>query len=130
MVSTTESWCQMCILIVEDDEIIRDVIAEYLASCGLPVVVASDGDAAAELIENPPRRFSVLVTDFHMPGSRSGCDVAEHMRAFHPHVHLFIMTGRPDVLMASCADGLPFGVIYKPVPLTRLSQRIAHLVER
>jgi DNA-binding NtrC family response regulator len=119
----------MCVLIVEDDETIRDMLSEYLTSCGLPVVVAEDGDAAAELIDNPPRRFSVLVTDFHMPGSRSGCDVAEHMKAHHPHVHLFIMTGRPDVLHAACPQGLPFDVLYKPVPLSSLSERIAPLVE-
>jgi DNA-binding NtrC family response regulator len=119
----------MCVLLVEDDENIRDIFIEYLTSFGLPVLAVVDGDAAVALIDDPPRRFSVLLTDFDMPGSRNGCDVAEHMMAHHPHVHIFVITGRPDVVRRACPDGLRFDLIYKPVPPSTLCERIAHLVE-
>lgn len=120
----------MCVLVVEDEQLIRDTLVEFLEDHGLPVIAAADGDQAATLIENPPRRFSVLLTDFHMPGSRHGCDVGDHMKAHHPHVHVFVVTGRPDVLRSFCKSDLDYDVIHKPFQLPHLLDRIAHLVER
>ena len=80
----------MCVLIVEDDPLIREIMVDYLTGSGLPVLFAVDGDEAVAIIDNPPRRVSVLLTDFHMPGGRHGCDVADHMKTRHPsraHLH-------------------------------------------
>ncbi len=119
----------MCILLVEDDDLVRETILDVLRERNIPVHAAENGDVAALMIENPPRRFSVLLTDFHMPGSRHGCDVAAHMHRRHPHVHLFIVTGRPDVLEAHCGSDLQYEVLLKPLGATALISRVEALVE-
>jgi DNA-binding NtrC family response regulator len=119
----------MCVLIVEDDSLIREIMVDYLTDYGLPVLSAVDGDAAVAMIDNPPRRFSVLLTDFHMPGSRHGCEVAEHMKTRHPHVHIFLVTGRPDAVRSACKPGLTYDVICKPMGMREVVSRIGHLVK-
>ncbi len=119
----------MCVLLVEDEQLVRDVLYEHLCDHDLPVLVAEDGDAAAALIENAPRRLSVILTDFHMPGTRHGLDVADHARLWHPHVHVFIMTGRPDAL-PSHRLAPDYTVVRKPMPMFALMTRLISLVER
>lgn len=119
----------MCVVVVEDDDRTREVVSDHLRSRGRAVLLARDGEEAVDLIENPPRRFSVLLTDFHMPGNYHGCAVAAHMLAYHPHVHVFIATGRPDAVGSACPPGLEFTLIEKPYSLRTLLAQIEHLIE-
>jgi DNA-binding response OmpR family regulator len=88
----------VCILIVEDEDLIRLILAEELEDAGFDVCQAEDGDAAAALIAKPPTPFSLLVTDIHMPGRLDGLEVGRLMRNRHPAVPIIYMTGRPDAL--------------------------------
>ena len=107
---------------------IRELIHEALLDRDLPVLVAEDGDAAALMIENPPCRLSVVLTDFHMPGSRHGLDVADQARRHDPRVHVFIMTGRPAALHR---DRMPrdYTVVLKPMSIGGLADRLVSVVE-
>lgn len=97
----------MCILLVEDEALIRLLLADELAQAGFEICEAEDGDHAAALIYNPPSAFTLLVTDIHMPGRLDGMQVAHLMRERHPNVPVIYMTGRPDVLR---------GMRHRPVP--------------
>jgi DNA-binding response OmpR family regulator len=88
----------VCILLVEDELLIRLLLAEELEAEGFEVRVAEDGDRAEELIEDPAASFSLLVTDIHLPGRLDGLDVARLMRERHPTVPIIYTTGRPDVV--------------------------------
>ena len=88
----------MCILLVEDELLIRLMLAEELEAEGFEVRVAEDGDRAAELIVDPTTAFSLLVTDIHMPGRLDGLGVARLMRERHPMVPVIYTTGRPDAV--------------------------------
>ena len=119
----------VCVLMVEDDDFVRAAVSGHLRRLGHPVLEARDGEEAIKLIKNPPRRFSVLVTDFHMPGHHHGCDVAAHMAAHHPHVHVFVATGQPKAVGPACQAGVPLTVIEKPYSLRTLLDHIGHLIE-
>lgn len=88
----------MCILLVEDEALIRLIFSEELVEAGFKVCEASSGDHAAKLIEERPEDFTILVTDVHMPGRRNGPDVAHLIRSRHPGIPVIYMTGRPDIL--------------------------------
>lgn len=88
----------MCILIVEDEPLIRLLVAEEFTDAGFDVCEAENGDKAVALIQNPPTRFTLLVTDIHMPGEHDGIAVARLMRQQFPLVPVIYTTGRPDVL--------------------------------
>ena len=90
----------MCILVVEDEFLIRLIVAEELADAGFVVCEAESGDAAAQLIEAETEDFSLLITDIHMPGRLNGVGLGRLMRARHPDVPIIYTTGRPDALSA------------------------------
>ena len=72
----------MCVLLVEDEPTIREVMAETLQDAGFDVYEAPDGDSALALLSDTPRKFTILVTDFHMPGQADGGHVAAPTRTY------------------------------------------------
>ncbi|ONG58808.1 hypothetical protein BKE38_01895 [Pseudoroseomonas deserti] len=110
----------MCILVVEDEALIRFVIIEVFGSAGFEVCEACCGEQAAALIDAADRRFSLLITDIHMPGKLDGIAVAGLMRLRYPGTPILFTTGRPDVLDGP--EGLKTGdrLLQKPYGPTRL----------
>lgn len=86
-----------CVLVVEDEELIRMILAEVLDDEGFHVVEAATGDEAARLIDGP-HGFHAVVTDIHMPGGRDGIAVGRHARSRHPCIPVIYCTGRPDAM--------------------------------
>ena len=85
------------ILVVEDEDLIRTILAEVLDDEGFHVVEAATGDEAAGLIDGPDG-FQAVVTDIHMPGGRDGIAVGRHARSRHPLIPVIYCTGRPDAM--------------------------------
>jgi CheY-like chemotaxis protein len=88
----------MCILLVEDEALIRLILAEELTEAGFEVrAVAGGGQALAEVAAEADR-LTLLVTDIHMPGSVDGTEVARQLRVRRPDIPVIYTTGRPDAL--------------------------------
>ncbi len=104
----------MCILLVEDELLIRLLLVEELEAEGFEVRVAEDGDRAAALIEDAGTDFTLLVTDIHMPGRLNGLGVAQLMHAQHPEVPVVYTTGRPDALRGAAPLGENEALVEKP----------------
>jgi two-component system, OmpR family, response regulator len=90
--------CKMCILLVEDEQPVREVVAEALTDEGFEVYEAKTGDEAACLINEPSKLFSLLLTDVDLPGGRDGVSLARLMHKVHPTLPVIFITGRPDKL--------------------------------
>ena len=118
----------MCILLVEDEDLIREIVADELDFQGFEVCEARTGDDAAGLIENPPKVFSLLITDIHMPGRRDGIEVARLMRQRHPMLPIIYTTGRPDMLNAPRHLGWREFVLVKPYSPAHLLRMIRQLL--
>jgi DNA-binding response OmpR family regulator len=88
----------VCILLVEDDFLVRLVLAEELEREGFAVCQAENSDQAIALLQNPPAAFTLVITDIHMPGHLNGLEVARRVRRQHPEVPIIYTTGRPEVL--------------------------------
>nr|WP_321984227.1 response regulator [uncultured Lichenicoccus sp.] len=116
----------MCILLVEDEPLIREVMTESLQEAGFEVMQAENGERAAELISDPPCPFSALVTDFHMPGRIDGAGVASRMRKAWPKIPVVIVSGRPEVFRAQWESEDGYGLLRKPY----LPQQLIDLVRR
>ena len=104
----------MCILLVEDEPLIREIMLESLRDAGFEVVEAANGDEAIGLIQGGPHRFSLLVTDFHMPGRSDGSAVAAAMRRRRPEIPVVIASGRPDVFDEGLTAKLGYQLLKKP----------------
>ena len=66
------------ILVVEDDPVMRDLLADWLAAAGYRVTAAADGEAG--LAEARARRPVLVVTDIHMPGGGGEALISEIRR--------------------------------------------------
>jgi two-component system, response regulator PdtaR len=90
------------ILIVEDDELVRELGVEFLSEAGFEVVEASNGEEALSVLERNPN-IKVLFTDINMPGSLDGITLASVAAVEWPHLAIIIGSG--NVLPRS--DELP-----------------------
>jgi DNA-binding response OmpR family regulator len=121
---------RMCILFVEDEDLIRRIIADELDFHGFDVCEAHTGDHAASLIETSPKVFNLLITDIHMPGQRNGIEVARLMRLYHPNVPIIYTTGRPDMFALVGPLGAREVLLAKPYSSVHLVQTVRALLAR
>ena len=118
----------MCILLVEDEWLIRSMVAEELREGGFAMREAGDGDQASALIAENPAAYALLVTDIHMPGSLDGVEVARLLRARRPDIPVIYTTGRPDVLNALQPFGAKEVLLCKPFALSTLLTTVRWLL--
>ena len=118
----------MCVLVVEDEPLIRLIVAEELADAGLAVCEAEDGTRAVAFIRDPPAALSLLITDVHLAGALNGIEVARLMRARHPSVPIIYITGRPDALSALGRLGEREALVPKPFSLAELLRVAKRLI--
>ena len=81
------------VLVVEDEILIRDVIADDLEGAGFSVVLAADADQAIAILE-ARQDIHLVFTDIDMPGSMDGLKLAAAVRDRWPPVHIIITTGK------------------------------------
>ena len=120
----------MCVLVVEDEPIVRELMAECLADAGFEVEEAESGDEAVEMILQQPCRFAALVTDFQMPGHLDGSEVAAVIRRRQPDIPVVIASGRPDMFLDSWQSELGYTLLRKPFGLDQLVRLVQRLVQR
>lgn len=120
------------VLIVDDEEDVRDVLVEYFRARGFDVAVAADGRAAIAIIERMPSRFGLIVTDLQLPGA-DGLSVLQAARAANASCYVIIVTGYATLDSAIQAVRLgaydyltkPFSLGQMDVILERLEDRVA-----
>jgi len=83
-----------CILVVEDDFLIRLTLVEALADDGFAVVEAGTAEEALRLLKG--LEVSLVLTDIQLPGGMDGREMARHIRAERPGLPIIYTTGRPD----------------------------------
>jgi CheY-like chemotaxis protein len=104
----------MCILVVEDEPLIRTILVEDLIEAGYDVREAANGDEAFDLLKTIHPLVRVLVTDVHMPGQRDGLALGTYVRKALPHVPVIYTTGRPDALQSLARLGEKQFLVRKP----------------
>jgi CheY-like chemotaxis protein len=114
----------MCILLVEDEWLIRTIMAEELIDAGFDVTSVETGDEALGLLQGPKPGFEVLVTDIHMPGATDGIQLARIVRERFPAVPIIYTTGRPDALDRARLPGGRVSTLVKPYKPSRLIEAV------
>ncbi len=105
-----------CVLLVEDENSTREVVAELLINVGYAVTEAYDAEMALGLLKKE-NLFDLLLTDVHMPGDLNGIDVVLCARLMWPELPVVFVTGRPDVLGSVDVPGPRPGCLAKPYVL-------------
>ena len=87
------------ILLVEDEEGVRDLAQEILEASGYRVLVARHPAEAVPLVASHAETIHLLVTDVVMP-QISGPELADLIKALHPDIHVLYMSGYADNAIA------------------------------
>lgn len=106
------------ILVIEDDETVRDVLRSFLTQKGFEVTLAENGEAGLNLLRSD--KFDLLFTDLMMPGI-SGMDVLKEVISAKIAVPVVVMTAFGTVQTAVEAMRIgAFDYITKPFSLDEL----------
>jgi DNA-binding response OmpR family regulator len=107
------------VLLVDDDDAVREVMTETLERKGFQVVAAASVTEALRHITT--ESFDVLLTDLHMPNPSDGFTVVTAMRHSQPDALTLLVSGYPDVERAMAAILLEVDeIIVKPFEVGKL----------
>jgi DNA-binding response OmpR family regulator len=111
----------LTIMVVDDQPMLRLLIARALALEGYRVLEAGNGDEAIALAAKYGDAINLMLTDVQMPGM-DGFEAARRVRQRCPGMRTLFMTGHPDSRERAEAEGLD--LVTKPFSPSELLARI------
>lgn len=116
------------LLIVEDEDDVLEVLANYLRSLGY-TVHGAESRAGTERLLAELDTIDAAIVDWSLPDG-CGRDVITAIRARHPQCHFVVTTGHGAGVVNDTRDiGLPANIVRKPYTMRTLYQRVAVLLE-
>jgi CheY-like chemotaxis protein len=114
------------IMVVDDEEGIREILSAALSGLGYEVVTANSGTQALNLFLRSS--FALVLTDLEMPGM-DGWNLASRIKDRSPDIPVVAMTGQPKEGVMERIKGNSFNAaIFKPFRLEQLLEMIEKLV--
>ncbi|MBN2385335.1 response regulator [bacterium] len=115
------------ILIVDDEDSIRESLAQILHKCGHSIVTCHNGPEALQHVRHED--FDLVITDLKMEGM-DGINVLERIKMLKPEILVIIMTGYAslDSAIASIRKGA-FDYLIKPFQVESLKLLISRSIE-
>ncbi len=114
-----------CLLLVEDDPLVRETVAAMLEDEGFEVVEASDAAAALALVRDG-LDAPLIVTDVDLGAGPSGADLADTLRRMRPDTRIIFITGRLSSLANRRADDRE-AILPKPFASDALSRLVRRM---
>jgi PAS domain S-box-containing protein len=116
------------VLVVEDDNRVREMTLQRLEVLGYAVIeAATAADAIRLLTAGEP--VAAVVSDVVMPGGLSGYDLAEWLRANRPQIGILLTSGYHDAALAGDRPPAPGTFLAKPHTLAELAQAVRRLLD-
>jgi PAS domain S-box-containing protein len=109
------------ILLVDDDELIRDILEQQLTNAGYAISLAADGVEAFATFA--AEGADLILTDFSMPGM-NGVKLIAKLQERVPNLPAILITGYTTEQVAWRPDS-PFRLLHKPVSQARLYQEVS-----
>jgi DNA-binding NtrC family response regulator len=114
------------ILVVDDETLIRDTLAEYLGQEGFAVAACANGEQALALVAD--RRFDVALCDVQLPGM-DGLELLERLRKVSPETFVLLITAYATV--ENAVEAFQRGAhdyLMKPILLDDVRNKIRRLL--
>jgi two-component system, response regulator PdtaR len=112
------------VLVVEDEILIRLMVADALRAQGINVIEASNGDEALRVLQSSVP-VELLLTDIRMPSALDGLALAHAARAARPGLKLIVASSQPA---GHEVAGLADAFFAKPFDLKGVVQRVKSLL--
>jgi len=116
------------ILLVEDEDVVRDLTRRVLERQGYTVLAFPDGHAAGALAEADDRPIDLLLTDVVMPGMR-GYEVAERVASSRPAIRILFMSGYAEETLVGVPAPAGHALIEKPFAVDALARRVRETLD-
>ena len=110
------------VLLVEDEDFLREMLMEILHDAGFNVVEASDGNAGLEALRSQ-QRIDVLLSDIKLP-DMDGYQVAEAGNVLRPALKVILMTGYAPSPLPESLQSVVYQVLQKPFSLDTLADTV------
>ncbi len=118
------------ILLVEDEDGVRELAREVLQGHGYTVIEARDGESALRIVEDRRERLHLLLTDVVMP-KMGGRELARHLTSRHPDVKVLYMSGYPDDALGEHGVLEPGAVLLqKPFTPQGMADKVRQVLDR
>lgn len=116
------------VLVVEDDENVRRLAVRMLERLGYAVHDVGDAQEALDLLDRG-EEVRLILSDVVLPGGISGPELAQQVRARHPHVAFVLMSGYlPDTERTSVLSGGEASYLMKPFQRADLAEAMRRAI--
>jgi CheY-like chemotaxis protein len=116
------------ILVVDDEEMVRNLLHQLLESLGYMVECVRDGTEAVTAYQRAQaagQPFAVVILDYTIPGGMGGLETLAHLRSIDPQVTALISSGYANnPVMADWAAYGFSGVVAKPYTIVQLQEAL------
>ncbi len=120
------------ILVMDDDETIREVVCMNLNSLGFTVESAKDGKEAIELYNKALKSgasYDLLILDLTVPGGMGGKETIKILKKINSEVKVIVSSGYSnDPIMSNYIDYGFSGTLIKPYDIDDLNNTVNHLI--
>ena len=115
------------VVLIEDDDPLREALMEYLSDKGFTVLAARTGQEGLALVDV---ETAVVVTDLKLPGM-DGLDVLRKVKEVNPEIHVIVATGygSVDTAVQAMREGA-YHYVTKPINPTVLLKMVSDVAER
>jgi len=118
------------LVVVEDNDSVRELTRRSLARCGYHLLVASGPLVCLEMLAHYPGRVDLLVTDVVMP-DMTGRELYDRLRDVRPGLRVLYMSGYAASIVNEELEGRPHvGFIQKPFTIANLSSTVRDMLAR
>ena len=127
--SSSQNGGSETVLLVEDEESVRQLVRETLESKGYKVLEADHGEAALHMVSGHSGRIDMLITDVVMPGM-SGRQLSAQLCSSYPHTKVLYLSGYTEDAIAHegvLDSGTAF--LQKPFTLQMLARKVREVLD-
>ena len=112
-------------LVVEDDELQRELVAMLLEECDMGVIQCESAEAALRVLEKMGGCLSIMFTDVNLAGIIDGVDLAHFARRRFPDLDVIVTSGTAQT--KSLPEGTTFmAKPWRPLDVLRVAERAQH----
>jgi response regulator RpfG family c-di-GMP phosphodiesterase len=116
------------VLVVDDEEPIRNALKKFLTQQGYEVATAASGDEAIKVLQR--QKIACMLLDVRMPG-RSGIDLVPQVMELEPSIAILMLTAVNDATTAAlCMQRGAMDYLTKPIDLSDLARAILRAIRR
>ncbi|MGI9040278.1 MAG: HD domain-containing phosphohydrolase [Gemmatimonadales bacterium] len=116
------------LLVVDDEEAIRNAVRKFLVQQGYEVATAATGEEALTLLRR--QKITCLLLDVNLPGT-NGIDLVPQIMDIEPSIALLMLTAVNDATSAAlCMQRGAFDYLIKPIDLSHLGRSIRSALQR